>query len=70
VDHADHSGDVPPRSELNFFGPFEFWDSHKVEVLNNVDLSDYFWVKLLGVPKPTVPTGAGFVTPIGSYRVA
>jgi len=32
----------------NFFGPFEEWDPHKVLVLNNVNLSEYFWVKLLG----------------------
>ncbi len=32
----------------NFFGPFEEWDLHKVVVLNNVNLSEYFWVKLLG----------------------
>lgn len=33
----------------NFFGPFEEWDPHKVLVLNNVNLSEYFWVKLLHV---------------------
>lgn len=36
----------------NFFGPFEVWDPHKVEVLNNVNLSEYFWVKLLGIGLP------------------
>jgi hypothetical protein len=30
----------------NFFGPFEYWDPHKVVALNNVNLSDYVWVKL------------------------
>ena len=29
----------------NFFGPFELWDTHKVEALNNVNLSEYLWVK-------------------------
>ena len=29
----------------NFFGPFEFWDPHKVVALNNVNLSDYVWVE-------------------------
>jgi len=29
----------------NFFGPFEFWDPHKIVALNNVNLSDYVWVK-------------------------
>ncbi len=28
----------------NFFGPFEWWDPHKVEALNNINLSEYIWV--------------------------
>jgi Cytochrome b(C-terminal)/b6/petD len=36
----------------NFFGPFEFWDPNKVEALVNVDLSEYLWIKLLGVGLP------------------
>ena len=36
----------------NFFGFYEFWDPHKVEALNNVDLSQYFWVNLLGMGRP------------------
>lgn len=28
----------------NFFGPYEYWDPHKVLPLNNVNLSDYFWI--------------------------
>jgi hypothetical protein len=39
----------------NFFGPFEYWDPHKVLPLNNVNLSDYFWLPL-GV---TFPEGQG-----------
>jgi len=31
----------------NFFGPFEFWDLHKLEALTNVNLSEYFWVRAL-----------------------
>src|SRR5262245_31675632 len=36
----------------NFFGPYEFWDVHKVLVLNNINLSEYFWVFMLkrGLP--------------------
>ena len=36
----------------NFFGPYEYWDVHKVLVLNNINLSEYFWVMLLkqGLP--------------------
>src|SRR6266404_168270 len=36
----------------NFFGPYEYWDPHKVLPLNNVDLSDYFWLWTL---KTTLP---------------
>ena len=32
----------------NFFGPYEFWDIHKLEALVNVNLSEYIWVKGLG----------------------
>ena len=28
----------------NIFGFFEFWDVHKLAVLSNVNLSEYFWV--------------------------
>ena len=31
----------------NFFGPYEYWDAHKVEALMNVNLSDVFWHDLL-----------------------
>lgn len=46
----------------NFYGPFEYWDSHKVEVLTNKDLSFMFWVDLLGQPMPYAPSGSGFFT--------
>ena len=36
----------------NFFGPFEFWDIHKLEALTNVQLSDFIWVQLFGVGLP------------------
>jgi hypothetical protein len=36
----------------NFFGPYEYWDPHKVLPLNNVNLSDYFWLGLLKQPLP------------------
>ena len=36
----------------NFFGPFEWWDPHKLEVLNNINLSEYFWVIMLKQPLP------------------
>ena len=42
----------------NFFGPFEYWSPYKVEVLNNVDLPQLFWVKLLNQPLPRVASDA------------
>jgi hypothetical protein len=46
----------------NFFGPYEFWDAHKVEALNNVNLSEYFWQSMLGMSLPKASAGAGFLT--------
>src|SRR5262245_15817152 len=37
----------------NFFGPFEFWDIHKLEALTNVNLSEYIWVRLFRTALPT-----------------
>ncbi len=42
----------------NFFGPFEYWTPYKVEVLNNVDLNQMFWVNLLDMPLPRAAAGA------------
>jgi hypothetical protein len=39
----------------NFFGPFEYWDPHKVEPLVNVNLSEFFWVKGLDTRLPDNP---------------
>ena len=36
----------------NFFGPFEYWDIHKLEPLTNVQLSEYVWVRGLGRSLP------------------
>jgi len=37
----------------NFFGPFEYWDIHKLAALTNVNLSEYIWVRWLGTALPT-----------------
>jgi hypothetical protein len=37
----------------NFFGPFEFWDIHKLEALVNVNLSEYIWMRAMGTGLPT-----------------
>lgn len=36
----------------NMFGIYEYWDVHKLELLNNVNLSDLLWVNWLGQPLP------------------
>jgi hypothetical protein len=36
----------------NFFGPYEYWDLHKLIPLNNVQLSDMIWIQIMGQSKP------------------
>ncbi len=38
----------------NFFGPFEFWDIHKLAALTNVNLSEYIWVRGLRTAYPSM----------------
>ena len=38
----------------NFFGPFEYWDIHKLAALTNVNLSEYIWVRGLRTGYPTM----------------
>jgi hypothetical protein len=49
----------------NFFGPFEYWDAHKVLAQNNIDLSQYFWGGMLGQAMPKAPVGSGVFTELG-----
>jgi hypothetical protein len=49
----------------NFFGPYEPRDPHRVLALNNVKLSEYFWVLGLGRALPQVPDGAGVLVRLG-----
>ncbi|MCH7825175.1 MAG: cytochrome C [Acidobacteria bacterium] len=37
----------------NFYGPYEYWDVHKVVPLTNVNLSEFIWARLLGVGMPS-----------------
>jgi len=37
----------------NFFGPYEYWDPHRPAALLNINVSDVFWVKLLGMSLPS-----------------
>jgi uncharacterized membrane protein len=36
----------------NFFGPFEYWDPHMQVPLKNINVSEIFWVKMLGKGMP------------------
>lgn len=36
----------------NFFGPYEFWDVHKLEALTNINLSQIIYAKFLHRPVP------------------
>lgn len=49
----------------NIFGPYEFWDVHKLEALNNVNLSEFFWLQWVGRPLPMAPTGSSGWTQAG-----
>ncbi len=39
----------------NFFGPFEYWDPHKIEPLVNVNLSEFIWVGMGNTRLPDNP---------------
>ncbi|MEP0844068.1 MAG: cytochrome C [Phycisphaerae bacterium] len=44
----------------NFFGPYEYWDAHRPAALSNVNLSELFWVTLLGAGLPTRETAGPY----------
>ena len=54
----------------NFFGPFEYWDPHKVMALNNVDLSQYFWIGRLDKALPQGSAGSRCGRGVGLHRLA
>jgi hypothetical protein len=43
-------GTVLRGPNWNFFGPFSHWNPHKVDPLNNVNVSEIFWLHWLGRP--------------------
>ena len=56
----------------NFFGPFEWWDPHKVEALTNINLSEYIWVKALNQGLPSnilLRESIGFVVVLGYFTI-
>lgn len=56
----------------NFFGPFEYWDVHKVVALSNVNLSEYIylvWLKT-GLPNNIFLREVWGILLVGSYLFA
>jgi hypothetical protein len=51
----------------NFFGIYETWDAHKVEALNNVNLSEYFWIYIMQTSLPKPPEGSSGIVAFGYY---
>ena len=49
----------------NMFGIYEFWDVHKLEALNNVDLSEYFWYGI-NMSRPMPNNEMGYVQYAGT----
>jgi hypothetical protein len=43
-----------------FFGPYEFWDPHKPDALNNIDVSHVWWNFILGRARPTTASHPEF----------
>ncbi|MBX3424122.1 MAG: hypothetical protein KF688_00455 [Pirellulales bacterium] len=44
----------------NFFGPYEYWDAHKVEAADNVNLSQLWWNSWLNSSLPIAAAGSSF----------
>ncbi len=53
----------------NFFGPFEYWDVHKLEALTNVNLSELIYMIVLkrGLPQNILLREIGGFLVIGGY---
>jgi hypothetical protein len=56
----------------NFFGPFEYWDSHKLVVLNNLNLSELIYMIWFNRPMPEniILREAGGFLLVGFYFLA
>ena len=56
----------------NFFGPFEYWDIHKLEALTNINLSELIYMKLLNRSLPSnfwLREAGGFLVLFGYFGV-
>ncbi len=56
----------------NIFGPYEYWDVHKLEPLVNVNLSEFIWVKWLNtaLPKNWFLREVGGISLVLGYLIA
>src|SRR5688500_4195603 len=52
----------------SFFGPYEFWDPHKAEALNNRDVSQWFWNELVHRARPSTDNNPIPVLPHWAVR--
>ena len=55
-----------------FYGPFEVWDAHKVLAENNVNVSEYFWIKGLNMSLPkniVLREIAGIIMTVGYFAL-
>ena len=48
----------------NFFGIYDPWDAHKLEVLNNINLSEYVWLDIMNTKMPVAPARSSAITQI------
>lgn len=57
----------------NFFGPYEYWSPYKTVALNNVNLSDFFWIDVMGTALPQfwlVRELPGIILIVGYFGIA
>lgn len=65
-------GTVMRGPNWTFYGPFEVWDVHKVEAINNINLSEIFWIKMLGKALPSnilLREIAGIILTVGYFAL-
>ena len=53
----------------NFFSPYEYWDVHKLELLNNINVSEWYWLSVRGQQLPVAPAGSSPVVQISTILI-
>jgi hypothetical protein len=49
----------------NFFSPYEYWDTHKLVLLNNINVSEWFWLQLMHQQLPVAPANSPWYISMG-----